>query len=827
MLAVAICLSSARAMDSRSSSLPTAVALRTASKTATKSIHAARRPEHDVAIPCTATMRRDKSFETKFAIFGCSASLVALALLAFSCGIARQNGWNEWDLPWEDLAINNGDQEFSMDENGAIHSYAFSTGNHDKVGNSDRKVRRKQRFLSDGGNSENESSSSSFGCGDIFLFVKERQPINARSASEQNMLQNLRRRHLQRHLQFKENGLDDPIYLSKQSNSQSYNQRLCRYAQTCDGEWPSRIFLPLILCHGVDMAASANEHPNDNETNDPSQSDRPTTQNSRTFQYYLTSILLYLLLPPLLLLYLLLLFRLLASTADRFFSPALETFSFELGLPPRFAGATLLALGNGSPDLGSTVNAILLWDEVAAKEAVSSGGGGVGGRTQGWTMSLGSLTGGGMFVGTIVCGLIVQTCGGITCRVAFLRDVSMYALSVFVVRRVFESGRVTLRDVSLFLGMYAGYVTVIFCADMYHKKVTLHRIHEEGKKRRQSINIERVKRLSTVHELCSAAISSSEKFEANAGMVNEVSPLMLYHPPYGKEIESTKDGGMTTEDVDSRSSDVLPPEKKFPRPRLSITDRFAMMMSNYDPRSVKFDFSSRSTSTVSGDPELDAISSFIHNIHIPPTSSTRAEVLPLETGQKQSIFSSSFGDVESTPAPESDDISRRWSIYLMAEAYEELVFQSSRVWFYNFHNETSYLEKMGSFLELPFTVLRKVSLIRSTFLHVALLSCNVLHLCTTTQFFPTKSKATIPVPCEDHYCRPLIALSMALSPFWVLWYLEVCYLTIPASIFFVSALLIAISVLRYAGDEKMPLVAAVSSLFVFSTTFTFLMLPNP
>ena len=43
--------------------------------------------------------------------------------------------------------------------------------------------------------------------------------------------------------------------------------------------------------------------------------------------------------------FLLLLFRLLSSTTDEFFSPGLELFSLKLGLPPRFAGVTLLALG--------------------------------------------------------------------------------------------------------------------------------------------------------------------------------------------------------------------------------------------------------------------------------------------------------------------------------------------------------------------------------------------------------------------------------------------------------------------------------------------------
>jgi hypothetical protein len=53
---------------------------------------------------------------------------------------------------------------------------------------------------------------------------------------------------------------------------------------------------------------------------------------------------LCLLLSPVMLLWLVLLFRLLGSTAEDYFSPALEMFSVKLGLPPRFAGVTLLAL---------------------------------------------------------------------------------------------------------------------------------------------------------------------------------------------------------------------------------------------------------------------------------------------------------------------------------------------------------------------------------------------------------------------------------------------------------------------------------------------------
>ena len=89
-----------------------------------------------------------------------------------------------------------------------------------------------------------------------------------------------------------------------------------------------------------------------------------------------------------------LLFLLLGSTADDYFSPSLEQFTEKLGLPPRFAGVTLLALGNGAPDVSSTV------------AAINSG-------KDGYLLSLGALTGAGVFVGTVVAGSVMVAAGGV------------------------------------------------------------------------------------------------------------------------------------------------------------------------------------------------------------------------------------------------------------------------------------------------------------------------------------------------------------------------------------------------------------------------------
>jgi sodium/potassium/calcium exchanger 6 len=119
--------------------------------------------------------------------------------------------------------------------------------------------------------------------------------------------------------------------------------------------------------------------------------------------------------PPLLLLQLTLLFRLLGSSADEYFAPPLSMFSSELGLPPRFAGATLLAVGNGACDVSAAVNAIAPDSEY------------------GYLMSLGGLTGGGMFVSTVVSGCVILAAGGVACRGALIGDVTALGVAASVV----------------------------------------------------------------------------------------------------------------------------------------------------------------------------------------------------------------------------------------------------------------------------------------------------------------------------------------------------------------------------------------------------------
>ena len=201
----------------------------------------------------------------------------------------------------------------------------------------------------------------------------------------------------------------------------------CAYARTCnDGDG---IFAPVIYC---------------------------------SEQYSSRTLILLLSVPMALLL--IILFRILGSTAEEFFSPGLEMFSIKLGLPERFAGVTLLALGNGAPDVASTVNAIR------------------NDRKRGYLLALGELTGAAMVASTLIVGAVAfVSAEPVPCRGAFVRDVLVFIITMLLVFSAFNDGTIDPKEVRMFAGLYLAYVLVVLAADVYHRSgVQAEQSEEEG-----------------------------------------------------------------------------------------------------------------------------------------------------------------------------------------------------------------------------------------------------------------------------------------------------------------------------------------------------------
>lgn len=109
---------------------------------------------------------------------------------------------------------------------------------------------------------------------------------------------------------------------------------------------------------------------------------------------------------------LIVLFKCMGHAADEYFSSILSQISQDMGLPPRLGGVTLLALGNGAPDLSSAIAAV---------------------RSGNYPLALGALTGGTLFVGCVVAGRIVTVSGGVRSRGAQIRDVLTQFIAIAVV----------------------------------------------------------------------------------------------------------------------------------------------------------------------------------------------------------------------------------------------------------------------------------------------------------------------------------------------------------------------------------------------------------
>ncbi|KAM3271553.1 hypothetical protein ACQJBY_042011 [Aegilops geniculata] len=146
-------------------------------------------------------------------------------------------------------------------------------------------------------------------------------------------------------------------------------------------------------------------------------------------------------------LWLLLLFYLLGDTASEYFCASLEGLSAALRLPPAVAGVTLLSLGNGAPDVLSSV------------VAFASDGGEAG------DVGLSGALGGALFVSTVVAGVVAIVAarrgGAVIERRGFVRDVCFLLVVLCYLLAVLVAGTVTVWAAACFLSLYAAYVLLV------------------------------------------------------------------------------------------------------------------------------------------------------------------------------------------------------------------------------------------------------------------------------------------------------------------------------------------------------------------------------
>lgn len=146
-----------------------------------------------------------------------------------------------------------------------------------------------------------------------------------------------------------------------------------------------------------------------------------------------------------LLLWLLLLFSALGLVASDFFCPNLSTIATRLGLSDSIVGVTLLALGNGFPDVISTFRAM---------------------EKNAGALALGELMGAAVFTVSMVCGSIMLVHQFTVPPAYFLRDVGTYTIAVLLVLFFLLDGTLGLGEGVCMLGLYLGYVATVCLGDL-------------------------------------------------------------------------------------------------------------------------------------------------------------------------------------------------------------------------------------------------------------------------------------------------------------------------------------------------------------------------
>jgi len=168
----------------------------------------------------------------------------------------------------------------------------------------------------------------------------------------------------------------------------------------------------------------------------------------------------------------LILFYGLGAAATDYFCPALSLIAVYLRMSPDVAGLTILALGNGAPDVSSTFAAV---------------------TSHTFNIAIGELLGAGLFVTTAVVAAVSFASETYLDRKSFLRDAIFYLFGVVGVIIIVHDGIVYLFESVIFLGYYFTYVGIAlafnYCKCFGDQKSNL-LLNEEGEKKNLLINPE-------------------------------------------------------------------------------------------------------------------------------------------------------------------------------------------------------------------------------------------------------------------------------------------------------------------------------------------------
>ena len=133
------------------------------------------------------------------------------------------------------------------------------------------------------------------------------------------------------------------------------------------------------------------------------------------------------------------------------FCPSLQVIAAKMKMSHNIAGVTLLALGNGAPDIFSSLAGIRQ------------------GRSE---LVFGELFGAGIFVTTVCSGTICIMTPFHVMERPFLRDCIFYLAAVFFVFCVFYQNYINIAIAVGFILFYASYVAVVIIGRLINAKLS-------------------------------------------------------------------------------------------------------------------------------------------------------------------------------------------------------------------------------------------------------------------------------------------------------------------------------------------------------------------
>ena len=164
----------------------------------------------------------------------------------------------------------------------------------------------------------------------------------------------------------------------------------------------------------------------------------------------------------LLAIWLFVLFVAIGATTDSFFCPSLRVIADTMRLSQNIAGVTFLAFGNGAPDVFSAIAA-----------ATNSKDGDAG-------LVFGALFGAGVFVTTVVVGIICLVTPFTSVQRPLLRDIIFFMVAGFWAFVMIWDGEITLFETLGFLFLYVIYIVVVVLGRYVNQRIKLKTLGAEA-----------------------------------------------------------------------------------------------------------------------------------------------------------------------------------------------------------------------------------------------------------------------------------------------------------------------------------------------------------